>query len=271
MRRCKGKDEGGRMKDESAGDGGSMIFEGRVAIVTGGASGIGRACALEFARGGASVSVVDVASEDATEETARVLREAGGRDVVAFRTDVADFVEAERVVAETHAQLGGCDILVNAAGVNDDAPVWRMSEAQWERVIDVNLKGAFNYVRAAAIVMRGARAGKIVNVASVEAFRGRFGLSNYAASKAGLVGFTRAVAADLGRDGINVNCVAPGFTRTQMTATLPAEVLEEAARSSVFGRIAEPEEIASVIAFLCSDAARYITGEVVKVDGGQLL
>jgi 3-oxoacyl-[acyl-carrier protein] reductase len=259
------------MKDESAGDGGSMIFEGRVAIVTGGASGIGRACALEFARGGASVAVVDMASEDTTREMAHLIREAGARNVVTFRADVADFVEAERVIGAIQSQLGGCDILVNAAGVNDDAPVWRMTEVQWERVIDVNLKGAFNYVRAVAVVMRGARAGKIVNVASVEAFRGRFGLSNYAASKAALVGFTRAVAADLGRDGINVNCVAPGFTRTRMTESLPSEVLDEAARSSVFGRIAEPEEIASVIAFLCSDAARYITGEVVKVDGGQLL
>jgi 3-oxoacyl-[acyl-carrier protein] reductase len=259
------------MKDESVAANGHMIFEGRVAIVTGGASGIGRACAVEYARGGASVAVVDVADEEATRETARLIREAGAGDVVAFRADVADFVEAERVIGEIQSQLGGCDILVNAAGVNDDAPVWKMSEAQWERVMNVNLKGAFNYVRAAAPLMRGARAGKIVNVASVEAFRGRFGLSNYAASKAALVGFTRAVAADLGRCGINVNCVAPGFTRTRMTESLPSEVLEAAARSSVFGRIAEPEEIASVVAFLCTDAARYITGEVVKVDGGQLL
>jgi NAD(P)-dependent dehydrogenase (short-subunit alcohol dehydrogenase family) len=119
--------------------------------------------------------------------------------------------------------------------------------------------------------MRTQGAGKIVNIASIEAFRGRFGLSNYAASKAGLIGFTRAAAADLGRDGINVNCVAPGFTRTPMVAKLADEVIDAAARSSVFGRICEPEEVASVVAFLCTDAARYITGEVIKVDGGQTL
>jgi 3-oxoacyl-[acyl-carrier protein] reductase len=226
---------------------------------------------VEFARGGASVAVVDVASEEGLAEAARLVRGAGARDVLTFRADVSDFAEAERVVAAAHARLGGCDILVNAAGVNDDAPVWRMTEAQWDRVMNVNAKGAFNYVRAVAPLMRGARAGKIVCVASVEAFRGRFGVANYAASKAALVGFTRAAAADLGRYNVNVNCVAPGFTRTAMTDSLPAEVLEEAARSSVFGRIAEPGEIASVVAFLCTDAARYVTGEVIRVDGGQLL
>jgi 3-oxoacyl-[acyl-carrier protein] reductase len=248
----------------------AMIFAGRVAIVTGGASGIGRACALEFARGGASVAVVDIAGEDAMAKTTRLIREAGAR-VVAFHADVADYGKAERIIAETHTRLGGCDILVNAAGISEDAPVWRMTETQWERVLNANLKGAFCYVRAVAPVMRAQGMGKIVNVASIEAFRGRFGLSNYAASKAGLIGFTRAAAADLGRDGINVNCVAPGFTRTPMVAKLADEILNAAARSSVFGRICEPEEVAAVVAFLCTDAARYITGEVIKVDGGQTL
>ncbi|HVF41795.1 MAG TPA: SDR family NAD(P)-dependent oxidoreductase [Pyrinomonadaceae bacterium] len=247
-----------------------MDFDGQVALVTGGASGIGRACALEFARSGASVAFVDIAGEDAMIETARLLREAGGR-VLSFHADVSDFGKAERVASETRIRLGGLHLLVNAAGVNEDAPVWRMTETQWERVMGANLKGAFNYVRAAAPQMRAQRSGKIVNVASVEAFRGRFGVSNYAASKAGLVGFTRAAAADLGRDRINVNAVAPGFTRTPMSERLPAEVLDAAARSSVFGRLAEPEEVASAVAFLCSDAARYITGEVIKVDGGQTL
>lgn len=246
------------------------MFEGRVAIVTGGASGIGRACALEFARAGASVAVINIIDDESINETARMVREAGAR-VVSFRADVADYGKAERIVAETRVRLGGCDILVNAAGTTEDAPVWKMTETQWDRVMSANLKGAFNYTRAVAGVMRAQGGGKIVNVASIEAFRGRFGVGNYAASKAGLIGFTRAAAADLGRDGINVNAVAPGFTRTAMIAKLPAETVEEAARSSVFGRIAEPEEIASVVAFLCSDAARYVTGEVVRVDGGQTL
>jgi 3-oxoacyl-[acyl-carrier protein] reductase len=247
-----------------------MIFDGRVAIVTGGASGIGRACALEFARGGASVAIVDITGEDAINETTRLIREAGAR-VVAFHADVGDYGKAERIVSETRTRLGSCDILVNAAGINEDAPVWRMTETQWERVMTANLKGAFNYVRAVATVMRAQGSGKIVNVASIEAFRGRFGVSNYAASKAGLIGFTRAAAADLGRDGINVNAVAPGFTRTPMVEKLADEILDAAARASVFGRICEPEEVASVVAFLCTDAARYVTGEVIKVDGGQTL
>ncbi|HLL77763.1 MAG TPA: 3-oxoacyl-ACP reductase family protein [Pyrinomonadaceae bacterium] len=247
-----------------------MLFAGKVALVTGGASGIGRACALEFARGGAAVAVVDAAGGDAAAETARLVRGAGAR-VFCFQADVADFGKAERIVAETRVRLGGLDMLVNAAGTTEDAPLWRMTETQWERVMNANLKGAFNYTRAAAPSMRAQASGKIVNVASVEAFRGRFGLSNYAASKAGLVGFTRASAADLGRDGINVNAVAPGFVRTPLTERLPAEVLAEAARSSVFGRVGEPEEVASVVAFLCTDAARYITGEVIRVDGGQTL
>lgn len=247
-----------------------MNFDGRVALVTGGASGIGRACAVEFARGGAAVAVADIAGEDAMGETARLVREAGAR-AVCFRADVADFGKAERIVAETRVRLGGLDILVCAAGTTEDAPVWRMTETQWERVMNANLKGAFNYLRAAAPAMRAQGAGKIVNVSSVEAMRGRFGLSNYAASKAGLLGLTRAAAADLGRDGINVNAVAPGFVRTPLTARLSAEVIEEAARASVFGRIGEPEEVASVVAFLCTDAARYVTGEVIRVDGGQLL
>jgi 3-oxoacyl-[acyl-carrier protein] reductase len=247
-----------------------MRFDGQVALVTGGASGIGRACALEFARGGASVAVVDIGGEDERAETARLVREAGAR-VFCFHADVADTGKAERIVAETRVRLGGLDILVSAAGTTADAPLWRMTETQWERVMSANLKGAFNYLRACAPAMRAQRYGRVVNVSSVEAMRGRFGVSNYAASKAGLLGLTRAAAADLGRDGINVNAVAPGFVRTPLTARLPPEVLAEAARQSVFGRIGEPEEVASVVAFLCSDAARYVTGEVVRVDGGQML
>jgi 3-oxoacyl-[acyl-carrier protein] reductase len=248
-----------------------MNFEGQVAIVTGAASGIGRACALELARGGASgVCIVDLAGEDLMSESARLVREAGAR-VASFHANVADYGKAERIVSETRVRLGGVHILVNAAGTTEDAPVWKMTETQWERVLSVNLKGTFNYIRAVAPAFRAQGAGKIVNIASIEALRGRFGISNYAASKAGVIALTRSAAQDLGRDGVNVNAVAPGFIRTPMIERLPTEVVEEAARETVFGRIGEPEEVATVVAFLCSAAARHITGEVIRVDGGQML
>jgi 3-oxoacyl-[acyl-carrier protein] reductase len=247
-----------------------VSFDGQVAIVTGGASGIGRACALEFARGGAGVCVVDIAGEDALNETARLVREAGAR-CVTFQADVADFSKAERIVAETRVRLGRVDLLVNAAGIHFDAPVWKLTETQWERVLNINLKGAFNYIRACAPVFRAQESGKIVNVASVEAERGRFGIGPYAASKAGIVALTRTTATELGSSNVNVNAVAPGFINTPLVARLPDEVRAEAARASAFGRIGEPEEVASVVAFLCTEAARYITGTVVRVDGGQLL
>jgi 3-oxoacyl-[acyl-carrier protein] reductase len=247
-----------------------MSFDGQVAIVTGGASGIGRACALEFARGGAAVVVVDIAGGDAMIETARRVRDAGAR-CLTFQADVTDFGKAAHVVSEARVRFGGVHLLVNAAGISEDAPVWKMTETQWERVLNVNLKGAFNYTRACAPGMRAQAAGKIVNVTSIEAARGRFGISAYAASKAGVIALTRTTATELGPANINVNAVAPGFTRTPMVERLPDEVKTEAARASVFGRIGEPEEVAAVVAFLCTDAARYVTGAVIRVDGGQLL
>ncbi|HEV2706957.1 MAG TPA: SDR family NAD(P)-dependent oxidoreductase [Pyrinomonadaceae bacterium] len=247
-----------------------MEFDGKVAIVTGGASGIGAACALEFARGGADVCIVDIAPEELLRRQTLALKEAGAR-VVAFSADVSDHVEAGRVVEETCARLGRLDILVNAAGTYDDAPLWEMSEARWTRVLDVNLKGTFNYLQAAARFFREQHAGKIVNIASIEALRGRFGLSNYAASKAGVIALTRSAAAELGGANVNVNAVAPGFIRTPMTARLPRKILEEAIARTLLGRAGEAEEVAQLVAFLCSERAAYITGEVFKIDGGLLV
>ena len=246
-----------------------MEFEGRVAVVTGAASGIGLACAVALARGGADVSVVDVAGEDVLIKTSNALKETGAR-VATFNADVSDHGKAGRIIAETIGRLGRLDILVNAAGVTADAPLLEMSETQLDRVMDVNFKGTFNYLQAAARVFREQRSGKIVNVASIEALRGRFGVTNYAASKAAVVALTRSAAAELGRYQTNVNAVAPGFTRTPLTERLPRKILEEAARESAFGRLAEPEDVAGVVAFLCSERARHITGEVIRVDGGQL-
>src|SRR5919205_463151 len=188
----------------------TLEFEGRVALVTGAASGIGRACAAELARGGADVALVDVAAEAQLAQAENLLKAAGAR-VLSFRADVAEHARAAQVVEEAVARLGRLDILVNAAGVTADAPLWEMTEEQWRRVLDVNLKGAFSYTQAAARHFRLRRAGKVANVASIEAMRGRFGLTNYAASKAGLVALTRSAAGELGRFGVNVNAVAPGF------------------------------------------------------------
>jgi 3-oxoacyl-[acyl-carrier protein] reductase len=247
-----------------------MDFQGKVALVTGAASGIGRACALELARYGANISVVDVVGEDVMIQTSQLLRETGAR-IVTFNADVTDHGKASRIVSETRVRLGRLDILVNAAGVNQDAPLWEMTESQWDRVLNINLKGTFNYLSTAARHFREQRSGKIVNIASIQAWRGRFGVSNYSASKAGVIGLTKSAAAELGRSGVNVNAVAPGFIRTPMMERLPAKVFEEAEREAVLGRIGEPEEVASVVAFLCSEHARYVTGAVVCVDGGQSL
>jgi 3-oxoacyl-[acyl-carrier protein] reductase len=247
-----------------------LEFEGKVAVLTGAASGIGRACASEFARGGADVVVVDVAGEAVLAEVENLLKSAGGR-VLSFRADVSEHARARQIIEETVVRLGRLDILVNAAGTTADAPLWEMSEEQWRRVLEVNLNGAFSYTQAASRFFRERRAGKIVNVASIEAMRGRFGLANYAASKAGLIALTRSTAAELGRSNINVNAVAPGFIRTPLVERLSDAVKETAVRESALGRMGEPEDVAHVVAFLCSERARHITGAVVRVDGGQLI
>lgn len=247
-----------------------MEFEGKVALVTGAASGIGRACASEFARSGADLILVDSATEAVLAQAENFLKTSGGR-VLSFRADVSDHARAAVVVEETLTRTGRLDFLVNAAGMTDDAPLWEMTEDQWLRVTDVNLKGAFSYTQAAARHFRRALSGKVVNIASIEAMRGRFGLSNYAASKAGLIAFTRSAANELGRYGVNVNAIAPGFIKTPLVERLPDKVRAQAVSETALGRMGEPEDVANAVLFLCSERARHITGAVLTVDGGQLL
>ena len=226
---------------------------GRVALVTGGATGLGRAAALEFAQHGTAVAInyVDLPDRDVaaqallTETAIRAL----GVPVYCARCDVRDRDAVEKFVTTVRERLGGIHYLVNNAGVTHDGALWRLTPGP----------------------MRAQRYGKIVNIASHQAFRPGFGIANYAASKAALIGLTRSAAVDLGPSNVNVNAVAPGFVKTELLSTLPREVLERAERESVLGRVAEPEDVARVIVFLCSEAARHITGQVIVVDGGLTL
>ncbi|MEO8200345.1 MAG: SDR family NAD(P)-dependent oxidoreductase [Gemmatimonadota bacterium] len=247
-------------------------FRGKVAIVTGGATGLGRAIAMEFGRLGCHVGFcfLDLPGRDVTEQA--VLTEtalsAMGVSVHTARCDVRDRHAVERFVSETRARLGGLHYLVNNAGIAMDGALWRLTENAWQEVLDTNVTGAFNCIRAVAPGFREQHYGKIVSISAHQADRPGFGVSNYAASKAALGGLTRAAAVELGPANVNVNAVAPGFIRTERINQLPREILERAQRTSVLGRLAETEDIAHVVSFLCSDEARHITGQTLVVDGG---
>src|SRR5689334_10738288 len=250
-------------------------LSGQVAVITGGATGLGRAICLELAQRGTAIAFNylnmpgrDVAAQALLTETAI---KASGVQVYSSVCDVRRADQVEQFVTAARERLGGVQILVNNAGVTHDGALWRMSLEAWEEVLDTNVTGAFNCIRAVSGYMRAQRYGKIVNIASHQAFRPGFGIANYAASKAALIGLTKAAAVDLGPSSINVNAVAPGFVKTDLLSKLPREVLERAEHESVLGRVAEPEDVARVIAFLCSEAARHITGQVIIVDGGLTL
>ncbi len=245
-------------------------LEGRVALVTGGSRGIGAAVSLELARQGCDVALTCRGRVEAAGTIARKIEEMGRR-AMALKADVASASEAEKTVDTVLEKFGRLDILVCNAGITWDGVIWKMTDEQWDTVISINLKGYFNYNRAAARVFKDQRWGKIVNLSSINGLRGKFAQSNYSASKAGNIALTKALARELGKFNVNVNAVAPGMVMTEMAEKIPPEFLNAAVRETVLGRIATPEDVAHVVAFLCSDYARHVTGEVVKVDGGQYI
>ncbi len=241
---------------------------GKVALVTGGASGIGTAVALEFARHGADVAIVDILAGEAARQVLAAIEAEGVRGL-ALAADVADRARARDVVAEVRERLGGLHFLATCAGINRDAVIWKMSMEEWEAVLDVDLGGTFHYCQAVAPIFREQRYGKIVTISSINGLRGKVGQVNYAAAKAGVIGLTKALAKELARSHVNVNAVAPGFILTPMTAAMSAEARQAAIAEIPMGQPGTPEDVAALVAFLCSDRARHITGEVIKVDGGQ--
>ena len=250
-------------------------LSGKVATVSGGSSGIGRAVALELARCGAHIAFCYLddggQSRSEAEEVASELRQMEVQ--VFFRScDVRESSDVNSFVSETEEELGGVDVLVNNAGIGRDAPMWLMTDHDWEAVLRTNLDGAFHFTRAVAPTMRAQEYGKIVNITSVHGMRTEFGISNYSSSKAGLIGLTRSSAVELGPKNINVNAVAPGYVRTtRLTEGVSSEILDHARERSALGRLGDPRDVAGGVLFLCSEAARHITGAIITVDGGYVL
>jgi 3-oxoacyl-[acyl-carrier protein] reductase len=252
-------------------------MRGRCALITGGATGIGRAVALELAGLGCNIAF-NYFDHDGTgalqgeaERTAREITQLEVR-VHWESCDVRDAAAVRDFVDRAEKALGGLHILVNNAGIARDRALWRLTDEQWSSVLETNLTGAFNLIRTVAPRFRAQGDGKIVNISSVHALRSEFGLANYSASKAGLLALTRSAALELGPSNVNVNAVAPGFIRTTgLTDRVPPEILDKARERSVLGRLGDPQDVAHVVVFLCSEMARHITGTVIPVDGGHML
>lgn len=242
-------------------------FSGKVALVTGGSRGIGRAICLELGRRGATVVLSYAGNDDAAAETVKALG-AVGAAASSIKFDVADTAACSSAIERVVKEHGRLDVLVNNAGVAIDGLVMRFKDEDWDRTLSTNLKGAFALIRAACRPMMKQRGGAIINVSSVVGEMGNPGQAAYAASKAGLIGLTKSVAKEMASRSVRVNCVTPGFITTDMTASLSDELRAEMTKAIPLGRIGSAEEVAAAVAFLASDAASYITGEVLKVNGG---
>ena len=246
-----------------------MRLKDKVALVTGGARGIGRAIALTFAKEGADVVIADVNFEEA-QKTAREI-EATGRTSLALEMDVTNFERVEEGINKILDKFTKVDILVNNAGITKDNLILRMSEAEWDAVVGVNLKGTFNCIKAASKVMIKQRSGKIVNIASIIGVIGNAGQANYSASKAGIIALTKTAAKELSSRNVNVNAVAPGFIQTEMTARLPEDLKQKIKQAIPLNRFGSPEDVAALCLFLASEEAGYITGQTIIVDGGMVM
>ena len=247
-----------------------MDLNGKVALVTGASRGIGREIALTLAGYGATVIVNYNGSEEKAEEVVGKIKEAGGK-AEAIRCNVAEFDRSKELIDQVIKSYGKLDILVNNAGITRDNLIMKMSEADFDDVIAVNLKGAFNCIRHASRRMLKQRGGRIINISSVSGVMGNAGQANYCASKAGIIGLTKSVARELGSRGITSNCVAPGFIKTEMTDVLSEDVKRSMGEQIPLKRFGETRDIAEAVAFLASDSASYITGQVLQVDGGMAM
>jgi len=247
-----------------------MHLKDKTAIVTGGSLGIGAAIARKLAENGANVAI-NYRKHDTEAKAVVADIEKHGVKGLAVQADVASFDDAQKMVDTVTKELGGLHILVCNAGINWDGVIWKMKEEQWDKVIDVNLKGYFNYARAVTPLFREQQYGKIINVTSINGLRGKFGQANYTASKGGIIAFTKTMARELGNKNINVNAVAPGLIETEMVAQMDETAKQRSLAEIIMGRLGQPDDIANVVTFFASDLSRHITGQVLNVDGGQLI